>query len=63
MIENKDQYVIAKRKLNELNEQIENIVEDTSRDPLRNKLILASLKTTKKEIEKEIFIYSKMAQA
>ncbi|MCX6316368.1 MAG: helix-turn-helix transcriptional regulator [Bacteroidetes bacterium] len=57
MINNEKQYKISKRKLRELNAQIDKISKDTAQNPLRNQLIRASLNNSKKEIENEISRY------
>jgi adenine-specific DNA methylase len=57
MIRNEKQYKISKRKLRELNEHIEKITIDTTQDPLRNRVILASLNNSKDEIANDIVVY------
>lgn len=57
MIKNEKQYKISKRKFRELNAQIDKTVSEKEQNPLRNQLILASLNTSKKEIEKELSQY------
>src|SRR6185436_4607082 len=60
MIKNEKQYKISKRKLNELTAQIEKISEDKEKNPLRNQLILASLNSSKDEIENDLLLYESL---
>jgi ribosome-binding protein aMBF1 (putative translation factor) len=62
MIKNEKQYKISKRKLRELNLQTEQMGTDTTQHPLRNQLILASLKNAKNQLEDEIGRYESLKQ-
>jgi HTH-type transcriptional regulator/antitoxin HigA len=57
MIRNEKQYKISKKKLTEIIENIEQVSSDTGENPLRNKLMLASLQNMKQEIEQDILFY------
>jgi predicted XRE-type DNA-binding protein len=63
MIKNEKQYKISKRKFNELNEQIDKIKKNIEKNPLRNKLILASLNSSKNEIENDILLYESLKKS
>lgn len=60
MIKNEKQYKISKRKLRELDAQAEKIETDKEQNPLRNQLILASLHSSKNEIENDILLYESL---
>ena len=60
MIKNEKQYRISKKKLNELNEHIDKTTKETEKNPLRNQLILASLNSSKNEIENDILLYESL---
>lgn len=56
MIENENQYQRSQKKLAELITAIDEVTE-SNLHPLRNQLLLASLKNVKQEIEEEISLY------
>ena len=60
MINNEKQYRISKRKLKELNEHIQKTTKETEENPLRNQLILASLNSSKNEVENDILLYESL---
>lgn len=60
MIKNEKQYRISKRKLKEINEHIDKTTKETEKNPLRNQLILASLNSSKNEIENDILLYESL---
>jgi HTH-type transcriptional regulator/antitoxin HigA len=60
MINNEKQYKISKKKFNEVIAEIEKVKKASEQNPLRNKLILASLQNVKQELEKEITIYESL---
>ncbi len=57
MIKNEKQYKISKKKVIELNEEIERISNDPNKNPLRKELLTASLMVAKEEIEQDILLY------
>lgn len=63
MINNEKQYKISKKKFNEIVTEIEKVKKASEQNPLRNKLILASLQNVKKELENEISIYESLKNA
>jgi DNA-binding Xre family transcriptional regulator len=60
MINNEKQYKISKKKFNEIITEIEKVKKASEQNPLRNKLILASLQNVKQELENEIAIYESL---
>ncbi|AXY76404.1 XRE family transcriptional regulator [Paraflavitalea soli] len=60
MINNEKQYKISKKKLNEIVTEIEKVKKASEQNPLRNKLILASLLNVKEELEDEISEYESL---
>jgi len=60
MINNEKQYKISKKKLNEIVTEIEKVKKAGEQNPLRNKLILASLLNVKEELEEEISEYESL---
>lgn len=60
MIKNEKQHKISKKKLIELNIQIDKINAAGNQNPLRNQLILASLNNSKTEIENDILLYESL---
>lgn len=60
MINNEKQYKISKKKLNEIITEIEKVKKANEQNPLRNKLILASLLNVKEELEDEISEYESL---
>jgi ribosome-binding protein aMBF1 (putative translation factor) len=60
MIKNEKQYKISKKKLNELNMQVDKINQDKEKNPLRNQLIIASLNSSKEEIENDLLLYESL---
>lgn len=63
MIKNEKQYKISKRKLRELDAQIEKINGDKEQNPLRNQLILASLNSSKNELENDLLLYESLKKS
>lgn len=60
MIKNEKQYKITKRKLKELDEQLLKLHNDSNNNPLRNQLIAASLKSTRKELAQDLLVYESL---
>lgn len=60
MINNEKQYKISKKKLSEIVTEIEKVKKASEQNPLRNKLILASLLNVKEELEDEISEYESL---
>ena len=63
MITNEKQYKISKRKFNELNEHLDKTKKEVEKNPLRNQLILASLNSSKNEIENDILLYESLKKS
>lgn len=57
MIKNEKQYKISKKKVSELNEEIDRISNDPNKNPLRKELLTSSLIVAKEEVEQDILLY------
>ena len=57
MIKNEKQYKITKKKISDLNHEIDRIYKDSQKNPLRKELLITSLEAARNEMEEEVHIY------
>lgn len=60
MISNEKQYSISKKRLSDIRQKVTEIENDTQHEPLRNKIILASLYNHLGEVQEEIVQYERL---
>lgn len=60
MIKNEKQYKISTKKLKEIDFEIKKVNSETEQNPLRNKLLLASLENAKNELKTDINAYESL---